>query len=88
METGGEIGGMAAEVVTIEELHWRMGHILPEAARWLVSEGAIEEIKIDKSTQLQSCNSCEYAKATWKPIRKVHKMPWASEFGKEINSDF
>ena len=28
METGGEIGGMAAKVVTIEELHWRMGHIL------------------------------------------------------------
>ena len=33
METGGEIAGMAAKVVTIEELHWRMGHILPEAAR-------------------------------------------------------
>ena len=33
METGGEIGGMAAEVVTIEELHRRMGHILPEATR-------------------------------------------------------
>jgi hypothetical protein len=33
METGGEIAGMAAEVVTIEELHQRMGHILPEAVR-------------------------------------------------------
>ena len=42
METGGEIAGMAAEVVTIEELHRRMGHISPEAARRLVSEGAIE----------------------------------------------
>ena len=41
METGGEIGGMAAEVVTIEELHQRMGHILPEAMRCLVSEGVI-----------------------------------------------
>ena len=38
MRTGGEIGRMAAEVVMIEELHQRMGHILPEAARRLVSE--------------------------------------------------
>jgi hypothetical protein len=55
----GEIGGMAAEVVMIEELHRRMAHILPEAARHLVSEGAIEGIKINKSIQLQSCDSCE-----------------------------
>ena len=87
METGGEIGGMAAEVVTIEELHQRMGLILPEATRCLVFEGAIEGIKIDKSTQLQSCDSCEYAKATQKPIRKVHEMPQALEFGEEINLD-
>ena len=33
MKTGGEIAGIAAEVVTIEELHQRMGHILPEAVR-------------------------------------------------------
>ena len=33
VETGGEIWGMAAEVVMIEELHQRMGHISPEAAR-------------------------------------------------------
>ena len=87
METGGEIAGMAAKVVTIEELHGRMGHISPEATRRLVSEGAIEGIKLDKSSQLRSCNSCKYAKATWKPIRKVREMPRASEFGEEINSD-
>ena len=74
-ETGGEIGGMAAKVVTIEELNRRMGHILPEAMRRLVSERAIEEIKIDKLTQLQSYDSCEYAKGTWKPIRKVCETP-------------
>ena len=50
METGGEIAGMAAEVLTIEELHQKMGHISPEATRCLVSKGAIEGIKIDKSS--------------------------------------
>ena len=84
---GGEIAGMAAEVVTIEELHRRMGHISLEAARRLVSEGAIEGIELDKSSQLRSCDSCKYAKATQKPIRKVRETPRASEFGEEINSD-
>ena len=55
--------------------------------RHLVSEGAIEGIEINKLTQLQSCYSCEYAKATWKPIKKVHETPCASEFGKEIDLD-
>ena len=35
METGGEIGRMADEVMTIEELHRKMGHILQEATRCL-----------------------------------------------------
>ena len=87
METGGEIGRMAAEVVTIEELHRRMGHISPKAMRRLVSEEAIEGIELDKLSQLRSYDSCEYAKATRKPIRKVREMPRASEFGKEINFD-
>ena len=82
-----EIGGMAAKIVSIEELHRRIGHILPEAMRCLVSKGAIEGIELDKSTQLWSCNSCENVKATWKPIRKICKTPCASEFGKEINLD-
>ena len=80
-ETEGEIGGMAAEVVTIEELHRRMGHISLEATRQLVFERAIEGIELDKSSQLWSCDSCEYAKATRKPIRKVCETPRASEFG-------
>jgi hypothetical protein len=78
---------MAAKAMSIEEFHCRMGHILPEVMRHLVFEGAIKGIEIDKLTQLQSCNSWEYAKATGKPIRMVHKMLHATEFGKEINLD-
>ena len=33
LERGGETGGVANEVLTIEELHQRMGHIAPEAAK-------------------------------------------------------
>ena len=71
----------------IEELHYRISHILLEAMRHLVCEGVIEGIKLDKSSQLWFCNSCEYVKATQKPIRKIHEMPHALEFGEEIDSD-
>ena len=77
----GRVWGIAAEVVMIEELHCWMGHILLEAVRCLVTEGAIEGIKLDKCSQLMSCYFCEYAKAPCKPIRKIHKMPCASTFG-------
>ena len=36
-----EIGGMAAKIVSIEELHRRIGHILPEAMRCLVDRKSV-----------------------------------------------
>src|SRR5277367_524644 len=77
----------AREVVTVEELHHRMGHIAPEAVKKMVSSGAIEGINLDQSSSIQSCDSCEYAKATRKPIKKSRETPRASGFGDEIHSD-
>ena len=45
------------EVLTIEELHWCMGHIAPETSRQMVSKGAIKGIKIDSASEIQHCNS-------------------------------
>ena len=84
---GQETGGVAKEVLTAEELHRRMGHIAPEAAKRMISSGAVEGIEIDSSADLKSCNSCEYAKATRKPIQKAREKPRASAFGEEIHSD-
>jgi hypothetical protein len=64
-----------------------MGHIAPEAAKHMIYSGAVEGIKIDNSANLKSCNSCEYAKATRKPIQKAREMSYASAFGEEIHSD-
>jgi hypothetical protein len=50
----------ATEMLTLEELHRRMGHIAPDTARHLVTEGAIEGIKLGDSSMLQMCTSCEY----------------------------
>jgi hypothetical protein len=41
------------EVLTIEELHRRMGHISPDAARELVKGGAVEGIDIAKRFKIE-----------------------------------
>src|SRR5271155_1240381 len=46
------MAGEAREVVTVEELHCRMGHIAPEAAKKMVSSGAIGGISIDLSSTI------------------------------------
>jgi hypothetical protein len=84
---GGEMGGLAKEVLTVEELHRCMGHIAPEAAKRMISERSVEGIELDNSSELKSCDSCKYAKATRKPIKKSREKPRASKFGEEIHSD-
>ena len=64
-----------------------MGHIAPETAKQMVSNGVVEGIEVDLTTMAQACDSCEYAKATQKPIKKVREAPQAANFGDEIHSD-
>ena len=81
------LAGVAREVLTAEELHHHMGDIAPEAAKQMVSKGAIDGIKVALSLTIQSCDSWKYTNATCMPIQKSHKVPQASEFGGEIHSD-
>ena len=81
------MAGEVLEVVSIEELHHWMGHIVPETIKKTVSHGAIDGIKINSALIIQHCNLCEYAKATQKLIEKSWEMPWASHFGDKIHSD-
>ena len=74
-------------MVSIEEIHRRMGHIAPETIKRMVSKGIIQGVEIDLTTEIQQCDSCEYAKATRKPIQRTREGPRASKFGNEIHSD-
>jgi hypothetical protein len=79
---------LMAATVSIDELHRKMGHIAYDAAKALVQKGMVKGIELDESPQPGSCDdSCEYAKATRKPIRKVRMEPRAEHFGDEIHSD-
>ena len=73
--------------MTLEELHKQMGHIAPDTIKQIVRSGAIEGIEADLSMTIQPCMSCEYGKATRKPIKKFQGMPRASKFSDEVHLD-
>ena len=81
------MAGEAREVLTLEELHKWMGHIALDTIKQMVRRGAIEGIEADLTAAIQPCASCEYGKATRKPIKKSHEEPRATNFGEEIHSD-
>jgi mRNA-degrading endonuclease toxin of MazEF toxin-antitoxin module len=81
------IAASAIETISVEELHRRMGHIAPEAAKCLVKDGLVTGIKLDESTHIESCDSCRYAKTTRKPVAKVRKEKRAAAMGDLIHSD-
>jgi hypothetical protein len=75
------------ELVTIERLHKLMGHISPEAAKALVQKGVVEGFKLDETSKISSCDSCEYGKVHRKEVKKERQFPRASNIGDEIYSN-
>ena len=64
-----------------------MGYITPKIAKQMASSEAIKGIEIDLTSEIQQCNSCKYAKATQKTIKKNHQTPRAAKFGNKIYSN-
>jgi hypothetical protein len=66
-----------------------MGHIAPETARKLVTNGLVTGVKLEvlPSANPFFCESCVYAKATRKPVPKARDGSRASSFGDEVHSD-
>ena len=75
VEHEAEVAMAVKELVTIKKLHCLMAHIAPEAAKALVSKGVVEGFKLDESSKITSCDSCECGKAYRKPIQKEREMP-------------
>ena len=81
------IASAAMEMVMIEDLHKRMGHISPGVAKKMVEDNLVDRVKLDESSDIWSCDSCEYAKAHRKPIQKEQELPHALNLGEEIHLD-
>jgi hypothetical protein len=82
-----EEGSYAVEVISIMELHCRMGHIMPASARKLIEDGLVIGIALDPELHKEHCNACIYVHATRQPVPKVCVSEQASHFGDEIHTD-
>jgi len=77
----------ALEQVNILTLHWRLGHVSLDTIRSLICNNAVTGLHIIDDGSPFFCESCEYAKATRKTIRKEQTAPLASAFGEEVHTD-
>ena len=79
------MAGEACEILTVEELHRRMGHVTPETIKQMVSNGAFEGTKIDLAATIQHCDSCEHAKNQSRNSMKCQEQP---NFGTKFTRTF
>jgi hypothetical protein len=50
--------------MSIDELHHKMGHILPKAAKHMIKAGLVDGIKLDSKPASEFCVACTKAKIT------------------------
>ncbi|KAF8229592.1 hypothetical protein L208DRAFT_1067534, partial [Tricholoma matsutake] len=82
-----EFAGKANEVLTIDELHHRMGHVSHSAARVLVRKKLMSGIELDELSKPSVCESCEWAKGVRKEIQRTHDGDRATAVRDEVHSD-
>ena len=90
IDRGKSIAGnalVAEEVLTIMELHHCMGHIAPDTAKHLVTNGVVQGIKLNSTTVITTCDSCMYAKMMHTPVPKERKGGCATVVGAEVHTD-
>ena len=75
------------EILSINELHRRLGHVSHERARFLVKEGLVKGIELDAGSEAVVCESCEWGKGERRSITKVREGGRRTAIGDEIHSD-
>ena len=77
----------AVELMSLMELHSRLGHISVASTRKLVENGAVKGIKLDPNAPETDCEACIFARATRIPVPKPRISVPALNFGDEIHTD-
>ena len=80
-------GGYAVEVVSVMELHRRMGHIAPSSARKLVEDSLVTGLALDLNLWEEHCEVCIFMRATHQSVPKLQVSEQAHQFGDEIHTD-
>ena len=68
-----DYGARVSEVLTIDELHRRLGHVGHDTARTLVKKGLVMGVELDLESKPTICNSCEWGKGHRKAIQRVRE---------------
>ena len=58
------------QVHTLDELHWKMGHILDTVVKRLIEQKIVFGLELDTKSEPTFCTSCEKARPTRKPVLK------------------
>ncbi len=80
------MAAMSPKHVDILTLHHRLGHISADSIRTLICSNAVSGLQLIDDFPPFTCDLCEYAKATRKPIWKEREAPPADTFGAEVHS--
>ena len=67
----GENAADTNEVLSIDKLHRRLGHVSHERAKLLVKKGLVEGVMLGADSEVVVCKSCEWAKGQRKAISKI-----------------
>ena len=70
----------AVELLSVMELHRRLGHIAAASACKLVESRAVIGVQLDPNSQEAECDACIFAHATCQPIPCVCISPPAQHF--------
>jgi hypothetical protein len=74
-------------MLTLMELHHRLGHIAVSSARKLIESGAVTGVNLDPTSKEATCDACIFVCATRHPVPKVRISPPAQHFGNKIHTN-
>ena len=75
------------EVLSIDELHRRLGHVGHDAVHKLMRTGLVKGLELDKDSKPSFCELCEWDKGHWKAIQRECEDDWVKAIGNEVHSD-
>ena len=76
-----------SDKLSINELHHCLGHVSHERAKLLVSKGLVEGVTLETGSEVDVCESCEWAKGERKSLLRIHDGEQHTSIDKEIHSD-
>ena len=78
---------LATRLMTITELHQKMGHVNHDDLRRMVKEGMVNGIELDLDSKPEFCTACIQAKAARKPFAKKSTTERKICYGEKVVSD-